>query len=84
MVSDLYGFKDEKYLSDHLQNFEYIGCWLWARFQAAWFASLSPNSKVIGIDFSSASYEAHKKYKDTYPNLIFAKGDIANTLLPSV
>ena len=47
---DLYGFKDEKHLSDHLQNFEYIldaGCGL--GFKAAWFASLSPNSKVIGM-----------------------------------
>ena len=46
-------------------------------------ASLAPNSKVIGIDFSSASYVAYKRYKDEFSNLIFAQGDIANTLLPS-
>ena len=53
---DLYGFQDEKHLAEHLQSFEYIldaGCGL--GYKAAWFAKLAPTSKVIGIDFSSAS-----------------------------
>lgn len=79
---DLYGFQDEKHLAKHLQRFEYIldaGCGLGNK--AAWFAKLAPTSKVIGIDFSSASYTAHQRYKNEFSNLFFAKGDIANTLL---
>lgn len=78
----LYGFEDENHLAQHLQKFEYIldaGCGL--GYKAAWFASLAPASKVIGIDFSSASYAAHERYKNEYSNLVFAKGDISNTLL---
>ena len=81
---ELYGFEDEKQLAEHLQSCNYIldaGCGL--GYKSAWFASLAPNSKVIGIDFSSASYIAHQRYKDEFSNLIFAQGDIANTLLPS-
>ncbi len=81
---DLYGFDDEQHLAKHLRNFKYIldaGCGL--GYKAAWFASLAPNSKIIGIDFSSASYIAYQRYKDEFPNLLFAKGDIAKTLLPS-
>ena len=80
---DLYGFDNENSLARHLSKFEWIldtGCGL--GYKAAWFASLAPNSKVIGIDFSSASYVAYKKYKDIYSNLVFARGDIAKTKLP--
>ena len=79
---DLYGFKDESDLAEHLQRFEYIldaGCGL--GYKAAWFAELAPTSKVIGIDFSSASYAAHQRYKNEFSNLVFAKGNIASTLL---
>jgi ubiquinone/menaquinone biosynthesis C-methylase UbiE len=81
---DLYGFQNEMHLAEHLRSFDYIldaGCGL--GYKTAWFASLAPNSKVIGIDFSSASYTAYQRYKDDFSNLIFAKGDIASTLLPS-
>tara|TARA_B110000008_G_scaffold277004_1_gene317434 strand:- start:13 stop:966 length:954 start_codon:yes stop_codon:yes gene_type:complete len=81
---DLYGFKDETHLAEHLQGIDYIldaGCGL--GYKAAWFAKLAPNSKVIGIDFSSASYTAYQRYKNEYSNLIFAKGDIANTFFDS-
>lgn len=79
---DLYGFKDESDLAEHLQRFEYIldaGCGL--GYKAAWFAELAPTSKVIGIDFSSASYAAHQRYKNEFSNLVFAKGNISSTLL---
>ena len=79
---DLYGFKDESDLAEHLQRFEYIldaGCGL--GYKAAWFAELAPTSKVIGIDFSLASYAAHQRYKNEFSNLVFAKGNIASTLL---
>ena len=70
---DLYGFKDESDLAEHLQRFEYIldaGCGL--GYKAAWFAELAPTSKVIGIDFSSASYAAHQRYKNEFSNIVFA------------
>lgn len=79
---ELYGFTDEMQLAEHLQKFEYIldaGCGL--GYKAAWFAKLAPSSTVIGIDFSSASYTAYQRYKEEFSNLVFAKGDIANTLL---
>lgn len=80
---DLYGFENEENLAAHLQKFDYIldaGCGL--GYKSAWFASLAPGSKVIGIDFSDASYIAYKKYNSEFDNLIFAIGDIAMTLIP--
>ena len=80
----LYGFHDENHLAKHLQSYDYIldaGCGL--GYKAAWFATLAPRSKVIGIDFSSASYTAYQRYKNDFPNLVFAKGDIANSFLPT-
>lgn len=80
----LYGFKNENELAKHLKEFKWIldaGCGL--GYKSAWFASLSPKSKVIGIDYSTASYVAYRKYKDKYKNLIFAQGDIASTKLPA-
>lgn len=80
----LYGFKNEKNLSNHLKKYEYIldaGCGL--GFKTAWLASLAPKSIIIGIDYSSASEIAYHKYRDKYKNLIFAKGDIASTKLPN-
>ena len=62
---DCYGFRDEKHLAEHLQSFECIldaGCGL--GYKTAWFAKLAPTSKVICIDFSSASYAAHQRYKN--------------------
>ena len=79
----LYGFEDEAELATYLCNFEWIldaGCGL--GYKSAWFAALAPGSTVIGIDYSSASYIAYKKYTEVYENLIFAKGDIAATNLP--
>ena len=71
---DLYGFRDEEHLAEHLQSFKYIldaGCGL--GYKAAWFAKLSPTSKVIGIDFSSASYTAYQRYKNEFSNLFLQK-----------
>lgn len=75
----LYGFKDENSFADFLSNKKYIfdaGCGL--GYKAKWFADLSPNSTVIGMDFSDACEIAAKNYKDT-KNLYFIKGDIAKT-----
>ena len=75
----LYGFRSEKNLAKFLSSKKYIfdaGSGL--GFKAKWFADLSPNSIVIGMDFSDASKLAAKKYKKT-KNLYFIKGDIAKT-----
>ena len=74
----LYGFSTEKELASFLQTKEYIfdaGCGL--GYKAKWIADLSPNSIVIGMDFSDACQIAAKNYIDTH-NLYFIKGDIAD------
>jgi len=74
----LYGFNDEKKLAKFLSTKKFIfdaGSGL--GYKAKWFADLSPNSIIIGMDFSDASLLAAKKYKNT-KNLFFLKGDIAN------
>ena len=76
---DLYSFKDEDELAAYLSNQEVIldaGCGL--GYKAKWFADLSPESSVIGMDYSDAVFVAAKRYKDT-KNLFFVKGDIADT-----
>ena len=50
---------------------------VWVKKQVE-MAEMAPESKVIAIDFC-AIYIAYKNYKDKYPNMIFAKGDISNT-----
>lgn len=75
---ELYGFKTEKKLQEFLQTKKVIfdaGCGLGDK--TKWFSQLSPNSIVIGMDFSNACIIAAEKYKDT-ENLFFIKGDIAN------
>ena len=75
----LYGFESENDLSNFLKTKKYIfdaGCGL--GYKAKWFADLSPDSTVIGMDFSDACIIAANNYKDT-KNLYFIKGDIAKT-----
>lgn len=75
----LYGFETEEKLADYLATKKVIidtGCGL--GYKAAWFARLSPNSIVLGIDISDAILLAAKNFNDL-PNLFFLKGDIANT-----
>jgi ubiquinone/menaquinone biosynthesis C-methylase UbiE len=74
----LYGFSTEKELAKFLSTKRYIfdaGCGL--GYKAKWFADLSPDSIVIGMDFSEACLIASKNYQDT-KNLFFIKGDIAD------
>ena len=76
----LYGFQSEEQLSDYLSTKPVIldaGTGL--GYKAKWFSELSPNSTVIGIDFSNSVYLAAETYRDV-PNLAFVKGDIANTV----
>jgi SAM-dependent methyltransferase len=72
----LYGFSSEQELADFLKGKKYIydaGCGI--GYKTAWFATLAPESIVIGMDFSEAALQAAHNYKDI-PNLFFMQGDI--------
>lgn len=75
----LYGFENEEALKTFLSTKKYIidtGCGL--GYKAAYFARLSPESTVIGIDISESVHIAAKNFKEL-PNLFFLKRDIADT-----
>jgi len=74
----LYGFENEDNLKSFLSEKDLVidaGCG--KGYKAAWFAKLSPNSTVIGVDFSTSVFEAADRYKDI-ENLFFIRSDIAN------
>lgn len=76
---ELYGFGTEHALAAFLKTKPVIfdaGCGL--GYKAAWFAQLAPQSLVIGMDYSDAAIQAAQNYRDV-DNLVFMKGDIANT-----
>ncbi len=78
---NLYGFASENELASYLKTKPVIvdaGCGL--GYKAKWFADLSPDSLVLGIDYSDAAYVAADRYRDS-GNLVFIKGDIADTQL---
>ena len=75
----MYGFKTEKNLKCFLKNKRIVldaGCGL--GYKAAWFASLSPESTIIGMDYSDAVLEAARHFNQVR-NLVFIKGDISDT-----
>lgn len=75
----LYGFASEEEFAGFLKSKKVIidaGCGL--GYKAAWFATLAPESLVIGIDYSEAVSIAAKNYFP-YLNLLFVQGDIAST-----
>lgn len=75
----LYGFDSESHLSAFLSDKKLIldaGCGL--GYKAAWFANLAPQALVLGIDYSDAAHLAARNYSHL-SNLVFMKGDIANT-----
>ena len=78
---ELYGFSSEDHLKKYLENQAVVidaGCGL--GYKAKWFADLSPNTLVVGMDYSEAAFVAAEKYKDVH-NLAFVFGDIADTKL---
>ena len=80
---DLYGFSNEQELQDYLKSKSIIldaGCGL--GYKAKWFAELSPESVVLGMDYSNSVFYAQKRYEHL-ENLIFIKGDIAQTNIKS-
>ncbi len=73
----LYGFSSEDDLKIFLQNKKIIldaGCG--TGFKSAWFASLSPSSVILAMDFSESVKYAAQKYNGI-KNLFFIQGDIA-------
>ena len=76
---ELYDFSNEAELKKYLEKQSVIvdaGCGL--GYKAKWFADLSPETLVIGMDYSEAVFVAAEIYKDVN-NLAFVYGDIANT-----
>ncbi|HYM95551.1 MAG TPA: class I SAM-dependent methyltransferase, partial [Chitinophagaceae bacterium] len=79
----LYGFDSKEDLKNYLSTKKVIidtGCGL--GYKAGWFAELSPQSTVIGIDISDAVDLASKNFSHL-SNLYFLKKDIADTGLRS-
>jgi SAM-dependent methyltransferase len=77
----LYGFEDEDAFKNFCCSKKIIldaGCGL--GYKAAWMAELSPESMVIGIDYSRAAEIASRNYKHL-PNLFFFRADISNTYI---
>ncbi len=75
----LYGFQSEEELKQYLEKQSVVldaGCGL--GYKAKWFADLSPGTLIIGMDYSDAVFAAKQKYTNT-ENLVFVKGDIADT-----
>lgn len=75
----LYGFDSEDELAGFARTRATIldaGCGL--GYKAAWLARLAPRSLVVAMDFSNAIFRAAERYASV-PNLVFVKGDIAQT-----
>ena len=75
----LYGFKNEQDLQQWLAKRHVIldaGCGL--GYKAAWFAKMNPEAMVVAMDYSDSIFQAYARYQEQ-PNMIFVKGDIANT-----
>lgn len=74
-----YGYADEQELAADLRRHEVIvdaGCG--PGYKAAWFARLAPESIVVAMDLSESIFRAADRYGDR-PNMLFVRGDIANT-----
>lgn len=75
----LYGFNGEDDFRDFLSDKKLIldaGSGL--GYKAAWMAELAPHATVVGMDFSNSGNEASEYYRGV-KNLVFVRGDIANT-----
>jgi len=73
----LYGFESEESLKAFLSDKALIvdaGCG--KGYKAAWFAKLSPDSIVLGVDVSTSVIESSQRYREI-ENLYFIQADIA-------
>jgi SAM-dependent methyltransferase len=76
---DCYGFRDLGALEAFIRNRNVIfdaGCG--PGHKAAWFAGMNPAAIVVAMDMSEAIFIAAERYASV-PNMVFVKGDIANT-----
>lgn len=74
---DLYGFNNEGELAQFLSRCSIVlDAGAGTGFKAAWFARLSPETKVIAVDISESLIRAATYYSDI-DNLYFVQGDIA-------
>jgi len=74
-----YGYADELELAQALTTRRVIldaGCG--PGYKAAWLARLNPSALVVAMDRSEAIFLAAERYAEA-PNMIFVKGDIAQT-----
>jgi SAM-dependent methyltransferase len=74
-----YGYADEAEFASFLGTKSVIldaGCG--PGYKAAWIARLNPDALVVAMDLSDSIYVAARRY-GALPNIIFVKGDIANT-----
>lgn len=74
-----YGYANEAELAAHLAGCGLIldaGCG--PGYKAAWFARLNPMATVVAMDLSESVGLAAQRYRDV-PNLVFVRGDIADT-----
>jgi SAM-dependent methyltransferase len=75
----LYGFPNEQELTLFVGGKNVIldaGCGL--GYKAAWFARMNRHATVVAMDNSESIFLAYERYRNE-PNLIFVKGDIAET-----
>ena len=76
---DCYGYPDEAAFAAFLADKSLIldaGCG--PGYKAAWMAGLAPHATVIGMDLSQSVFLAARRYNE-FPNLVWVRGDIANT-----
>lgn len=74
-----YGYADEAAFADFLKTRRVVldaGCG--PGYKAAWFARLNPDALIVAIDLSDSIFVAARRYGNLR-NMIFVKGDIANT-----
>ncbi|PZU15450.1 MAG: class I SAM-dependent methyltransferase [Citromicrobium sp.] len=74
-----YGYSSEEEFAEFLRSRRAVldaGCG--PGYKAAWMARLASDTTVVAMDLSDSIHVAAKRYPDI-PNLLFVKGDIANT-----
>lgn len=74
-----YGFESEEEFVAFLKGRRTLldaGCG--PGYKSAWLARLAPHATVVAMDLSESIFVAAQRYADV-PNLVFVRGDIANT-----
>lgn len=77
-----YGYESEAALAEAVLGRSMIldaGCG--PGYKAAWLARMNPNATVVAMDLSDSVFVAAERYANL-PNMVFVKGDIAQTPFP--